>query len=154
MPLRPVVSTCGSPPSNISLLLERILNQLLKFVPAHLPDTAECLKELHSLGKVPNSCIVASSDVVSLYSNIPVEESIEAAMELLCQHREEVDMFYLELSDVRQLLRFVLQSNYFAFGDAVYRQQKGLAMGNHLAQPMAISSLCQSWRRRHWPYHL
>ena len=32
----------------------------------------------------------------------------------------------------------MLQSNYFAFGDAVYRQQKGLAMGNHLAPPMAI----------------
>ena len=138
MPLRPVVSTCGSPSSNVSLLLERILNQLLKFVPAHLANTQECVRELCSLGHVPNDCIVASLDVVSLYSNIPIDESIDAAIELLDQHRREVDMFYLTLSDVRQALMFVLESNYFAFGDAVYRQKKGLAMGNNLAPPMAI----------------
>ena len=138
LPLRPVVSTCESPFSNISLLLERILNQLLEFVPAHMSSTEECIDELRSLGPLPDNCIVASRDVVSLYSNIPIAESIEAAMELLDTHSKEVDMFDLSLQDIRRLLEFVLSSNYFAFGESVYRQRKGLAMGNHLAPPMAI----------------
>ena len=80
------MSTCGSTFSNISLLLERILNQLLEFVPAHLSSTEECIDELRSLGPLPDNCIVASLDVVLLYSNIPIAESIEAAMELLDTH--------------------------------------------------------------------
>ena len=72
-------------------------------------------------------CIVASLDVVSLYSNIPIAESIEAAMELLDTHSKEVDMFDLSLQDIRRLLEFVLSSNYFAFGESVYRQRKGWA---------------------------
>ena len=128
----------SSPTSNVSLLLERILNQLLKFVPAHLSNTRECREELQSLESLPSDCIVASLDVVSLYSNIPIEESIDAAIELLTVHRDEVDMFYLSLSDVRQLLLFVLKSNYFECNGSVFRQRKGLAMGNHLAPPLAI----------------
>ena len=138
LPLRPVVSSCGSATSNISLLLERILNQLLPFVPAHLGSTAECVQALREVGPVSSDCIVASLDVASLYSNIPIVESVDVAMELLAEHQHEVDMFYLTIPDVRQLLKFVLTSNYFAFGNDVYRQRKGLAMGNHLAPPLAI----------------
>ena len=138
LPLRPVVSACGSSTSNVSLLLERILNQLLTFIPSHLSNTEECVNMLRSLGRLPDNCIIASLDVVSLYSNIPIAESIDAAVELLEIHCHDVDMFYMSLSDVRKLLEFVLQSNYFEFGQSVYRQRKGLAMGNHLAPPLAI----------------
>ena len=138
LPLRPVVSTCGSSMDNVSLLLERILNQLLKFVPAHLTSTKECIDVLSDVGVLPDDCIIASLDVVSLYSNIPVVESIDVVMEFLELHRKEVDMFHLSLSDVRELLSVVLSSNYFEFDGVQYRQRKGLAMGNHLAPPMAI----------------
>ena len=79
-----------------------------------------------------------SLDVVSLYSNIPNEESINAAIELLEEHEESVDMFALSLSDIREMLMFVLESNFFEFDGAIYRQQEGLAMGNHLTPPLAI----------------
>ncbi|XP_065176129.1 uncharacterized protein LOC135805933 [Sycon ciliatum] len=138
LPLRPVVSTCGSSMDNVSLLLERILNQLLKFVPAHLTSTKECIDVLSDVGVLPDDCIIASLDVVSLYSNIPVVESIDVVMEFLELHRKEVDMFHLSLSGVRELLSVVLSSNYFQFDGIQYRQRKGLAMGNHLAPPMAI----------------
>ena len=109
-------------------------------MPAHLASTAECAKVLRTLGCLPSDCIIASLDVVSLYSNIPIEERIDVAINLLKVHREEVDMFQRSLSDVRQLPLFVLQSRYFAFDNNVYiyRQKKGLAMGNHLAPPLAI----------------
>ena len=75
---------------------------------------------------------------MSLYSNIPVPESIDAAMKLLEEHRDEVDMYHLSLSDVRELLTFVLESNYFEFNSSMFRECKGLAMGNHLAPSLAI----------------
>ena len=39
VPLRPVISACGGPTEKMSCLLERILKQLLKYVPTHLWDT-------------------------------------------------------------------------------------------------------------------
>eukprot|EP00117_Sycon_ciliatum_P023385 scpid59249/ scgid19893/ len=66
MPLRPVVSTCDSPTSNMSLLVERTLNQLLRFLPAHLRDTKQCIDHLPTHHNIPEHCIVASMDVVAL----------------------------------------------------------------------------------------
>jgi len=40
--------------------------------------------------------------------------------------------------EVRRLLQFVLNSNFFRFGNDVYRQKEGVAMGNNLAPPFAI----------------
>ena len=64
---------------------------------------------------------MASLDVVAWYSNIPIAESISAAMEMLGEHEAEVDMFGLSLHDVRELLGFLLESNFFQFQNKVYR---------------------------------
>ena len=64
-------------------------------------------------------------------------------MSLLTEHRHRVDMFDLSVDDVRELLPFFLQSNYFQFDNVVYRQVRGLAMGNNLAPPLAIIFMSQ-----------
>ena len=81
LPLRPMVSSCGSSTSNVSLW-ECILNQLLKFAPANLSSTGECIKE-SNIENVSEECIVGSLDVKSLYSNILIDESVHVAMEML-----------------------------------------------------------------------
>ena len=106
---------------NISLVLERVLNQLLRFVPSHLASTEKCIGRLKCLIDQPEDCIVASLDVVAWYSNIPIAESISAVMEMLEEHEAEVDMFGLSLHDVRELLGFLLESNFFQFQNKVYR---------------------------------
>ena len=37
-----------------------------------------------------------------------------------------------------KMLEFILEENYFEFGRDQYRQTRGLAMGNHLAPPLAV----------------
>ena len=39
IPLRPIVSACGDPLDKLTWFLERIISQLLVFVPAHLKNT-------------------------------------------------------------------------------------------------------------------
>ena len=154
MPLCPVVSTCDSPTSNMPLLVERILNQLLRFVPAHLRDTKQCIDDLRTHHNIPENCIVASMDVVALYSNIPIQESIDVAMEALESHRDEIDMFWLEPSDVRNMLEYAPTSNYYEFEEKQYRQVRGIAMGNHLAPPLAILFMSHLEERALAEYHL
>ena len=138
MPVRPVVSTCGSLTSNMSLVLERILDQLLPFVPAHLSSTSECIGLLKENCNVPEDCIIASRDIVGLYTNIPIPESIDAAVDLLRAPESRIDMLGLSVEDIHSMVEFVLDRNYFEFNGEQYRQRNGLAMGNRLAPPLAI----------------
>ena len=141
VPLRPVISACGGPTEKTSCLLERILHQLLKFVPTHLWDTKDFLDRLstHSKGPgIPEGSIFFSIDVVNLYGSIPIAEAIDAAMEKLATHREEVDTFGLSQGDVKTLLEHCLSRNVFSFDEKFYRQTLGIAMGNSCAPPIAI----------------
>ena len=137
MPVRPVVSTCGGPTRNLSVVLERILSQLLVFVPAHLKSTEELIEVLKMNRDVPDGCIVVSLNVVGLYSNIPVEDSVDAAIHMLKKHETSIDMQDWEV-DVCCLLRHVLHNNVFGFSCQQFRQISGIAMGNNLAPPLAI----------------
>ena len=77
-------------------------------------------------------------DVVSLYPSIPIDDGIGAVMDKLKKHASEVITLGLPLRDIESLLHFVLTNNYFKFGEATYRQKTGVAIGNHLAPPLAI----------------
>ena len=162
-PLRPVVAAYDSPLTAISILLERILHQLLPFVPAHIPNTVGAtlsLKNTFQSLKVPPGAIIVTMDVVAMYPSIPIEDGISAVISKLRQHEEDIDTLGLPLEDIESLLRFVLTNNFFKFGDKVYRQKTGVAMGNHLAPPLAIvfmdrleSRMLQSAEARPEVYH-
>lgn len=57
---------------------------------------------------------------------------------MLRDHAGEINMFGLSVANVQTLLDFVLKSNYLKFGEQLYRQVEGVAMGNNLALPFAI----------------
>ena len=86
VPLRPIVSACGGPTEKTSWLLEKILTQLLPFIPAHLRNTEDYLNRLNSQYKdhqLPQNAIVFSMDVVNLYGSIPINEAVEAVKDLI-----------------------------------------------------------------------
>ena len=74
-----------------------------------------------------------------MYPSIPIEDGIRATVEKLKRHADNIDTAGVSIEDIEALLRLVLRNNYFKFGDTIYRQTKGVAMGNHLAQPLASS---------------
>ena len=141
VPLRPIVSACGDPLDKISQLLEKILGQLLQFIPAHLSSTDEYLRRLSDAypgRSLPPGTILFSVDVTNLYGNIPYEEATDSARRLLEAHHEDINMFGLEVPDVIHLLKHCLSNNFLRFGDRYYRQTRGIAMGSRVAPPLAI----------------
>ena len=141
IPLRPVISGCDGPTEKVSCLLERILKQLLQFVPTHLWNTQDFLQRIHSHSErigIPKGAIFFSIDVVNLYGSIPVAEAIEAVTEKLTVHLQEVDTFGLTPDDVKALLEQCLNQNVFSFNGDHFRQKLGIAMGNPCAPPIAI----------------
>ena len=141
MPLRPVVAAFGGPFAAISILMERMLNQLLQFTTAHIANTREACQSLEQAFpdlQVPENTIIVTMDVVALYPSIPTQDGIEAVIQKLEKHSDSIDTLGLSTKDIRYLLKLILTNNYFTFGEKVYRQKRGIAMGNHLAPPLAI----------------
>ena len=141
IPLRPVVAACDSPMTNLSIVVERILNQLLRYVPAHLKNTADALERIRQRFPeltCPPGTIVATLDVKALYPSIPIAEGMEAVRELMVQHRDDIDTFGIPGDVIMDSLEFILRHNVFKFGKDTYRQIDGIAMGNQVAPPLAI----------------
>ena len=81
--------------------------------------------------------ILISHDVVSLFTNIPVTDSL-----LVIRDRLEMDKHWrqktiLEADDVMELLEFILTTTYFSFRGQIYRQKFGTAMGSPVTQLVA-----------------
>ena len=140
IPLRPIVSACDDPVDKLTCLLEKIVTQLLPYVPAHLKSTSQFfdkLSEQYPRG-FEQGTILFSIDVVNLYGNIPIAEAIDGTITLLEHHTESKDTFGLDLDSIRQLLEHCLTNNFVRFGQNYFRQTEGIAMGSRVAPPLAI----------------
>ena len=140
VPLRPIVSSCGDPLDKLAWLLERIITQLLVFVPAHLTNTLDYLQRLSTQfpSGLPAGSIIFSVDVSNLYGSIPTSEAIEATLKLIEKHLDKVDTFGLTIPDIELLLKHCLENNYVRFGHKYFKQTVGVAMGSRIAPPLAI----------------
>ena len=133
--MRPIVSGIDNPVDRLSWLLEQITSQLLRYIPAHLKDTGDFLDRVREKypGGFPAGSIVFSVDVKNLYGNVPTNEAIEAVMELIREHIDELNLFGLAPEDVQVLLTHCLQNNFFRFNETFYKQSGGIAMGSRIA---------------------
>jgi len=81
--------------------------------------------------------ILVSHDVVSLFTNTPVKESLDIISTRLEQVSDWQDTTMLEKDDILELLEFVLTTTYFAFRGEIHRQMFGTAMGSPVSPLLA-----------------
>jgi len=79
--------------------------------------------------------ILNSHDVVSLFTNTPINKSLEVIKERSTTDNSWNDKTRLLVKDVMELLEFILTMTYFVFRDQIYCQKFGTAMGS-LVSPM------------------
>ena len=144
--IRPLVSACGGIFDRLGWFLQQLLKPLLKHVKAHLNNTSDLIARFDSIesshleGMVP-----VSFDVVSLYTNIDMEEAINTSLEYargykLCLHG-------LKMEDLWELLHLILDNNVFRYQKTYFKQIRGLAMGNRLSGTLALHG--QVWAQPH-----
>ena len=75
-----------------------------------------------------------SYDVVSLYTNISLNETIALAVDILINNEHDLKISKSELS---QLFEFATAQTHFFFEDKIYDQIDGVAMGSPLAPVLA-----------------
>ena len=79
---------------------------------------------------------MCSFDIESLYTNIPIRESIEIVFDALFENETTI---YLGMTrqQFRKLLELALNDSYFRFDGKIYKQADGLAMGSSLSPIIA-----------------
>ena len=69
---------------------------------------------------------MGSLDVDSLFTNIPLEETINICTNLLYNNEDAIEG--ISKSEFKNLLSLANQESYFIFNDVLYKQKDGVAM--------------------------
>jgi hypothetical protein len=84
--------------------------------------------------------IMASLDVESLFTNIPLDETINIVTKKVFEKQNKVNG--LSKTDFRRLLVVSTKGTVFYFNGRYYRQKDGVAMGSPLGPALANAFLC------------
>ncbi|CAM4539213.1 unnamed protein product [Lepidochelys kempii] len=128
-PGRPIISGIGTLTAGLSGYVDSLLRPYATSTPSYLRDTTDFLRKLQSIGDLPENTILATMDVEALYTNIPHKDGPEAVRNSIPDN--------VTANLVAELCDFVLNHNYFTFGDNVYLQISGTAMGTRMAPQYA-----------------
>lgn len=132
LPLRPVVPNITAPTYNLSKMIADILKPSIKSKYS-IKDSFEFVEYINKI-TLPPCYVLVSFDVVSLFTNIPMDLVMHDIIENwdnISKHTNiNLDMF-LEITE------FCITSSYFRFRDKYFRQVFGSAMGSPLSPILA-----------------
>ena len=78
---------------------------------------------------------MGSLDADSLFTNIPLEETINICTNLLYNNEDVIEG--MNKSEIKNLLLLAAEKSYFIFNDVLYKQKDGVVMGLPLGPTMA-----------------
>ena len=83
---------------------------------------------------------MGSLDVDSLFTNIPLDETIDIRTNTI--YSEQDVMQGINKEELQNLLSLVTKESYFIFNDVLYKQKDGVAMDSPLSPTLANSFPC------------
>ena len=116
IPLRPIVSSCGSVTYGVAKEYAKILKPLVGKSPHHINSTHDFVEQIKQLTLSPGECL-SSYDVSALYTSVPGNPSLGIIKDLLEKDPTFKDRTVLTVSDIILLLEFCLKNTYFSFQD-------------------------------------
>ena len=102
---------------------------------AILPS-ADFVNQIHHV-PLEETDVMASFDVVSLFTRVPVDEALLVLSHHLQQDDNLKEQTSIPIPDLCTLVELCLKSTYFQFGEAFYEQVEGTAMGSPLSPVLA-----------------
>ena len=135
-PFRPILSAIGTPTYKIAKFLVPVLN-CLTVNEFTIKDSFAFAKEIVDQD---SSLFMASLDVDSLFTNIPLDETINICTESIFNESDFVEG--LNKSEFKELLSLATKESYFIFNELLYKQIDGVAMGSPLGPTLANAFLC------------
>ena len=80
---------------------------------------------------------MASLDVESLFTNVPIEGAVQAALRKLQNDPDLPNRTNLTPTQIVDLLNFILRSTHFQYNGSIYEQRDGAAMESPVSAVVA-----------------
>ena len=113
LPGRPIVSAIKSPTERISQFLDHFLQPCFPRIKSYVKDTGHFIFLLEEIGALPGPTLLATFDVTSLYTNVPLEEARRAVGRSLLRSRHFGDVPHTE--SLLHLLKLVFTKTFPPF---------------------------------------
>lgn len=134
IPLRPIVSSINSVTYNLSKFLSKILQTAFQdSTNYNIKDTFTFVNTINGF-HLPDNHILISLDVVSLFTNIPlnlIKEILRQKWDIITPHTSLSRESFLKLID------FTFNNTYFSFNNCFYKQIFGTPMGSPISPILA-----------------
>lgn len=138
VPLRPVLSMPGSAYHPIA---EKVTEWLSVVEECQInSSTKEIVEKLKDI-KLQEDEVIISFDVVSLYTNVPVQEAIDISTTLLYSGKYKEPP--IDKESFKKLLTICVKDVIMLTNDGFYRQKDGLAMGSSPSPMLANAWMSQ-----------
>ena len=135
-PLRPIVSCVNTFAYDLSSYLADVLSPLTGKSEYTVNNSAHFVSTING-ERALESEIMVSFDVESLFTNVPIEGAVQAALRKLEADPCLANRTTLTPAQIADLLDFVLRSTYFQYDGLIYEQQEGAAMGSPVSAVIA-----------------
>ena len=133
IPMRPIVSFCGSPTYQLSKYLTTVLKPLTDESQHKLQSTENFIDAIKTV-QVPDDYKLVSFDVKSLFTSIPLQLALDCTETAINNSTIELP---LPTDDLMDLLNLCLTSTYFQYNGKHYKQLHGTAMGSPVSVVVA-----------------
>ena len=106
-------------------------------------DSFTFVEEIQKVSKTNH--FMVSFDVVSLFTNIPLNETIVLAIDYIFKHRHDLTV---SRSELKCLFEFATKQTHFLFNGDLFDQIDGVAMGSPLGP--ALANLFMGYHESNW----
>ena len=134
----PLLATFKAPSCKLAKYLIKFIGQLTN--NQYTINNSYEFKEQISSMEFAEEVFVASFDVTSLFTNVPVRETVDIVLGSLYENEEMI--CGMTRNQFKKLLELCVNDNHFIFSQEHYMQHEGFAMGSPLSAPMANLFLC------------
>lgn len=131
--LRPIISSVNSPNVNISQFITNILTNSYVTNDYYIKDSFE-FTEFINEKQLPNNYVIISLDVVSLFSNIPLDLVIKSIQDKWQDISNSCNMTQNKFIDI---IKFIFDTTYFQYDNIFYKQILGTPMGGKISPIIA-----------------
>ena len=145
IPLRPVLSSFKTHNYNAAKFLIPYIDKYAKNEYS-LSNSYEFFTDLKSF-RINKDNFIVSLDITSLYTNVPLRETIDILTTLVYDQDKE-SFRGMSKKEFKTLLELAIGDTYFVFDKEYYKQIDGLAMGSPLSATLANIFLC--FHEKNW----
>lgn len=137
-PLRPIVSSIGTAGYNLAKFLQPLVIPLT-CNQYTVKNSKTFVDEITKLN-LPSNYFLASYDVESLFTNVPLEETLD----IILENYNSSSFFGLTKNIVKKFFKFATSESCFLFNGDLFSQVDGVSMGSSLGPLFADAFLCHN----------